>query len=139
MWLSYRMRRLSDRTVTRVIALIFSIVAPLVLLSAVNCSPAGAASLCINGSEQIVPCYDLPAGAGSGTPARVPATPTRVRTKPAIDSVPRPSDLLNGPGAEAATGAVVFGVVVGTTSLVFGLKRRQRRPRWNDRSDYRSA
>ena len=55
------------------------------------------------------------------------------------DSGPHLSDLFNGPGAEAATGAVVFGLALGITSLVVGLKRRQRRPRWNDRSDYRSA
>ena len=122
--------------VTRIIAMLLSIVVPLVLLSAVN-SPAGAASLCINGSDQFVPCYDLPAG--SGIPAQAPAAPTQIRTKPTMDSGPHLSDLFNGAGAEAATGAVVFGLALGITSLVVGLKRRQRRPRWNDRSDYRSA
>jgi hypothetical protein len=102
--------------------------------------PAAAASFCLNGSRQFVPCYQLPAG--SGTQQTVPPPEQHLQSParpPQTRPQSHPPSQLHAGAAEIAAGVVVVGLVVGAVSLAVGVRRRQKVSRWDDSRDYRAV
>ncbi len=110
------------------------------LAVATDTNSASAASYCLNGSRQFVPCYELPAGSGTEQPAPVPEQTLHPRGEAAPEpGVGHSESKLHHTGTELAGGVVTVGLVLGVLSLAVGLRRRQKVPRWDDRGDYRAV
>jgi hypothetical protein len=102
--------------------------------------PAAAATICLNQTNEFVPCHDLPAGNGTPVPSTKAATihPDRVGHEPAGGTSVGGSIFQNA-GTETAAAVVLLGLVILIVSATVGWRRRQRRPGWHGRGRYRSA